>query len=404
MNEVFKYKTVMTFINHKSELTEIPMNNLSFFVIDKDYENTNMPVITMSVNLDRKLKDEMIQNMDESMISFQVYKYNEVETDDVGTCILNHLFIYIIDGDVSYSQDIEYTENTNEEQVLNPTTIYLLKKDLVNNNRQLINCVNRAKWVGDKKIPITMTDLIMRITNYVKPLLLEPLENNKSFDEIVIPPISSISDYLEYLNDNISTFYSTGYRYFLDYDTAYIMSKSGKYVDHKNQRFSSIIFDISELNSLESADQGSSYYENNRLYHIPVNVTFTKFRKNIITKHIATNVACIGSSGEVISKSLNNASKLNTEKYKIINHNTSNSGICDAISNDLINSELIVDIVKNDLDASLFTINKEYHINHTIEHEDYNGRYLICSAKQIFVKQDSQFIMNTALRFKKISP
>src|SRR5574344_475825 len=162
----------MTFINPKSELTEIPMDNLSFFVIDKDYENTNMPVITMSVNLDRKLKDEMIQNMDESMISFQVYKYNEVETDDVGTCILNHLFIYIIDGDVSYSQDIEYTENTNEEQVLNPTTIYLLKKDLVNNNRQLINCVNRAKWVGDKKIPITMTDLIMRITNYVRPLLL----------------------------------------------------------------------------------------------------------------------------------------------------------------------------------------------------------------------------------------
>ena len=51
MNEVFKYKTVMTFINHKSELTEIPMDNLSFFVIDKDYENTNMPVITMSVNL-----------------------------------------------------------------------------------------------------------------------------------------------------------------------------------------------------------------------------------------------------------------------------------------------------------------------------------------------------------------
>ena len=99
MNEVFKYKTVMTFINHKSELTEIPMDNLSFFVIDKDYENTNMPVITMSVNLDRKLKDEMIQNMDESMISFQVYKYNEVETDDVGTCILSHLFIYIIDGE-----------------------------------------------------------------------------------------------------------------------------------------------------------------------------------------------------------------------------------------------------------------------------------------------------------------
>ena len=34
MNEVFKYKTVMTFINPKSELTEIPMDNLSFFVIN----------------------------------------------------------------------------------------------------------------------------------------------------------------------------------------------------------------------------------------------------------------------------------------------------------------------------------------------------------------------------------
>ena len=61
----------------------------------------------------------------------------------------------------------------------------------------------------------------------------------------------------------------------------------------------------------------------------------------------------------------------------------------------------MVTLTKNDLDASMFTMNKEYIINDP-NHEEYNGRYLISSTKQIFVKQTDYFIMTTVLTFKKL--
>ena len=61
----------------------------------------------------------------------------------------------------------------------------------------------------------------------------------------------------------------------------------------------------------------------------------------------------------------------------------------------------MITMTKNDLDASMFTMNKEYIINDPL-HEDYSGRYLLCSTKQFFVKQTNYFVMTTVLTFKKI--
>lgn len=395
MNEVFKYRCTMTYIDSKRKAQEISMDNISIIVIDKDYENNNMPVITLSGMIDRKLRDQMIQEMDESIISLQLFKFNEFDDDNIGEVILNDIFMYMIEGDVSYSNQLDYNEGINDQNdILTKTTIFMLKRDTVNSSRPIFNFVNRN---------VTTTDLVMRVSAYQSPLLLEPIDNNKHFDEVIIPPLTSISEYLEYINDNLCAMYNSGYMYFSDYDTTYILSKSGEKVEHKKQRYGAIVIDIGNLEEFEKNDQGSNYSVKNRVYHIPIGVSSTKFTKNIVTKHIVTNVAFIDSSGNLFSKSLGNTTKNNLEKTKIFTSTTSNENLVGNIANNLTNNELIIDVFKNDLDSSLFTPNKEYIINNSTEHEEYNGRFLICSNKQVFIKEDNKFQMSTMLRFKKIS-
>ena len=70
------------------------------------------------------------------------------------------------------------------------------------------------------------------------------------------------------------------------------------------------------------------------------------------------------------------------------------------ISYSVESANITITIVKNDLDASLFTINKEYIINDPV-HESYSGRYILLNVKQLFIKQNGNFIMSTVLKFKR---
>ena len=42
-------------------------------------------------------------------------------------------------------------------------------------------------------------------------------------EQLIIPPLETVSKALEYLN-RMSAFYDTKFRYFLDYDTGYLLS------------------------------------------------------------------------------------------------------------------------------------------------------------------------------------
>jgi len=312
------------------------------------------------------------------------------------------------DEDISYTDKLDYNYDENDRNDLfRNITFYLLKRDTVNNMNQVINTCYQADIIKTTdgsyaEEPITMVDMLMRVADYFYPLLIEPLEHNLNYRQVIIPPVTKVSDYIEYLNDNIYTLYNTGYRFFVDYNTAYIVSKSGVKVEHKDEEYSAVIINIGELTNLSFGRQGLIEDDANSCYHIFLPVSYTKFTKNPFTKRLVTNVASLTSSGEVNSKNiLENITKNNTSKTKLFFSKTSNSNIVNNIENDLHNRNITLDINKADLDASIFTINKEYIIRNQV-HPEYDGRYLIQNVKQAFLKQDNKFKMSTIIRFAKI--
>ena len=85
-----------------------------------------------------------------------------------------------------------------------------------------------------------------------------------------------------------------------------------------------------------------------------------------------------------------------------MNVSNNDKNVINSISSNIESSNITLSIVKNDLDASLFTINKEYIIKDPL-HDEYNGRYILTQSKQLFIKQNENFIMSTVLSFKKVS-
>lgn len=408
-SDYYFYKTKLYFVDSENNATtEIPMDNIRSYIIDKNYEDLNQPVLILSIALDRKLLNRIIESQEDSLMSFTIYKVNENNPDYIGDKVIEDLFIYMTDEDISYTDKLDYNYDENDRNDLfRNITFYLLKRDTVNNMNQVINTCYQADIIKTTdgsyaEEPITMVDMLMRVADYFYPLLIEPLEHNLNYRQVIIPPVTKVSDYIEYLNDNIYTLYNTGYRFFVDYNTAYIVSKSGVKVEHKDEEYSTVIINIGELTNLSFGRQGLIEDDVNSCYHIFLPVSYTKFTKNPFTKRLVTNVASLTSSGEVNSKNiLENITKNNTSKTKLFFSKTSNSNIVNNIENDLHNRNITLDINKADLDASIFTINKEYIIRNQV-HPEYDGRYLIQNVKQAFLKQDNKFKMSTIIRFAKI--
>lgn len=408
ISDYYSYRATLFFVDSEdNSTTEIAQDNIRSILVDKNFEDLNQPVLMLSVSVDKKILNRIIETQEDSLMALTLYKVNENNPDYIGDKVLEDLFIYMTDEDISYTNELDYNNDEHDRNDLfRNITFYLLKRDTVNNMNQVINTCNRGNRsiVGDKVFiePITMVDLLMRVADYFWPLLIEPLQHNPNFDQVVIPPVTKVSDYIEYLNDNLYTFYDSGYRFFVDYDSAYIVSESGNKVEHRNEDYSTVIIEIGELLSLDHGRQGLIVDDDNSCYRIFLPVTYTKFTKNPFTKRMVTNVTSLTSSGEVSSKNiLENITKNNTAKTKLFITKSSNPNIASNIESGLQNRNITLDINKPDLDASLFTVNKEYIIRNQV-HPEYDGKYLIQNVKQVFLKQDNKFKMSTLIRFAKI--
>ena len=101
-------------------------------------------------------------------------------------------------------------------------------------------------------------------------------------------------------------------------------------------------------------------------------------------------------------KSLNSNADYSTTKIKNIRLNNDNEHMMENIVSDFNSSNIYVNISKNNLDTDLFTINKRYSINHIERYMDFNGNYLLCRKREIYMRQDDTFIMNMILNMRMV--
>lgn len=393
-NSIYKYTGTITtlFKNDKDPLT-IAGIRIKSMVIDYDYDRHNIPLIYATIALTYDMMNKLKDNMNTGTVVVNIQKY--VENSD-----MPGLKIDVIKKECVYFMSSDAAKN--KEQALNPdrtedygyvTTIGFIALDHINKNKTAVNGVIKNG---------TMSSGLYYVLKGHN-LLMEPLKNNATLKQVFIPPSKSVAKIIKYFN-SISTFYDTPYRFFMDFNTTYLMSSSGKGLKKKGETIGTVRI---KLVAKYNEDNMEGMYEDkvNFMYMLNVSATYATLAQNSVTDKTYSSIAGISTSGATSKEQLNIAKdsiiKPNTSNIRISNNNTK------LITNMKVaaqNNSTIISINKNKIDGSVFTINKVYYINtDDVYGKEFSGNYLLSAKKEVYMQEGEGLAMSIMLYFKKVS-
>lgn len=383
----YKYNISLTYMKDNVSL-DIKNDKLLTLTIEYDYDKKNMPIILLRANLDKNLIDHMINNTNK-IIVLNISKYKESDSIKINKTFIQDEFFYFLDNNVNYNEDIDYGgENTNAEDITKIITIGLIKKDSVLKNKMLINGV-----YNDTSI----LDMICSRFTHTK-LIIEPFENKK-IDNIIITPMESLTKFINYI-DNEYTLYDTQYRLFHDFNKSYLISSSGKGIPVKDEKYNTVYININNTITKESKVEGMREDKDAKAYIVNIDPSNMNIAVDNSTTLSYNEIIAVDSEGNSKSVSLN--SNVDGNRYRITRLNNDNLDKLDNVKNNIDFGNTIINIIKEQLDSEVFTINKEFFINCYDKLKDKSGKYLLVSKKEIYVKEVEDFQMTTILTLKKI--
>ena len=422
-SNAYRYNVSMKYMGGTQD-GDILAENIRSVIIDHNYDLNCMPVMYSTVNIDRRMLDDMILHQNEAYILLNIRAYNSSASFGSATNCINCKCTYFINDDLSKLDQINYgsqtTQSENMGQAYTPTSIGLICIDHINNNKK--NCAM-------VKNEATMQDILQEIMSGFQNLVMEPLEYNDTFEHIIIP--SNVSDTinktLQYLN-NLRVFYKTPYRYYQDFNNTYLVSSSGKGYSGGGSSGStsgsgtsmgnsfggggnSININITDVDDMSSVLSGiintllSSILglggTSSGTQQVSVNYSTVEVQDNTLTNKSRNKMRLV-QTDTTEDQDLAVKSGLTKEAIKSMRLENDNEHMIENIIayNNSIN--YLVSFVKNDLDSSIFTINKEIKINNIQRYHELNGTYLLFRKREIYLRQDDTFILMTSIGLRRI--
>ena len=178
------------------------------------------------------------------------------------------------------------------------------------------------------------------------------------------------------------------------------MSTSGKAVQRNDEKINTIIFDIKDTADSEANNDGMIIDTAKMNYKVIVNQVDTAVYYDSSQNKSKNVVRGITSTGKSVETLSNNAS-YSTKKVHNIRLNNDNEHMMENIRAGYNTSSVYVNISKNNLDMTETTINKKYLIHHMDKYKEYNGAYILCRKRELYMREDDTFKLDTIFNFKK---
>lgn len=270
---------------------------IKMLCVEKDYMKLNMPIMLAQLDLDKNLVDDIILNNKDNLFNLFIYKYTE-EGDQYAEKVLQGQFVYFLNKDINYNKDLDYSDQetmlnggNKREDKFRTIEVGLMMKSNIDNNKKVTN---------DVFYNTNMLNIVTALTKHMT-ILIEPFTYNKTMEQLVLPPMESISKALDFLN-NINVFYDTPFMYFVDYDIAYLLSTSGTGVQKSTEKFNSVIIDIKNVTDDNSFAEGMTSDTTNGNYYIPISTVNTTYVTNYITSKKFNNIIAIIDVGKELAE------------------------------------------------------------------------------------------------------
>ena len=391
----YRYRVTLQYLHTKSNtVTTILNESLKSLIIDNNYDPNCMPIIFANLRLDKSLVDDMIKNQNDNLFILIITMYDKNSEDPINIDCVREKCTYFLPNDVNKMNPIDYNEKT-EESMLGDTY------QIVTLGLMILNHINRNKVLCELSMKnVSNTDIVKNITFHFPDIIIEPFTYNDTFDQLILPSKDSVKKALEFLN-NHRVFYSTPYRYYQDFNYAYIISSSGRPIDRSNDLYSSIVLTVKDVDDIAANDTGVIINRETNTYEVYLSYANTHVYDNTIVNKSKNRIRGITSSGASDLSLANNASYSNA-KYSTIRLNNDNIHMLENIEASANMENFLLYFSKNDLPMDLFSLNKRITIHNIDRYQEYNGRYLLYRNRQIFIREDSTFVMNTMINLKRI--
>jgi len=395
----YKYNIVLKYLNNKgsgASSVDIKTESIKMLTIDYDFDADDcMPVIFANLNLDKSFVDHMVEYANDNLFMMAIQKYDDLsETKEKIECF-REKFVYFLPNDVNKNDQIDYNEDTQEENGDNTyqnVTIGMICLKHINLNRNF----NKPKVVKKN----TMYEIVQSILSKHNDILIEPFDDNKKFDSLILPDKDSVNKELAALND-YRVFYDTPYRFFYDFDCAYLVSSSGKAITRQCEKYGNIIVQIKDIMSDEANDVGFTVNNGDGVYQVPVSYADTQIFDNTVANKSKNNITGKTSDGKT-NKRLNNQASYTKSITSTVRINNENEGMLDNIKADQNSNNFFIYFSKAALDIDLFTINKKITVKNIDRYNKYDGKFLLYRKRDMFILEDNTFSLMEMINLRRI--
>lgn len=382
MNNYFYNYDISLSYEYKNSIINFDNSMIYSCGIDYDYKNKNMPTIILNLFIDRNVLDDMIDNQSSKKVILTISKIMKDTKIPIKQNYIKQEFIYFLAENKNYNKELDYdTTNINQDHPKNRlklVTLGLMMNNLISNNKSFINGVYRNARIVD----------ILYDNAKNMNLLIEPPDNNNNIGQIIIPPLDTFTKLVNFLNSQYAFYDNLRYRLFYDFDKTYILSDRGNKIESKDESISNIIIYINKTTQINSKYRGYSIDNIRKSYIIDIDSNDSNI--------IESKVENMSYEKEVVINTLGQAN-IEGDKIKIIR------GIGTSNDSTPTTHETIVNIVKTELDSSIFTINKEYYIKNYNKIDGKIGKFILIKKKELYTKESDNFNLVCILSFKKVS-
>lgn len=391
---IYKFKAEMTVLTDGDPI-EIAPENIKAVVVDHDFKTQNMPLIYITLNISKKDGDKIIKNQDKYTISFKLSKgivTAEGEAPSFFSAYISDEFVYFISSDINKDDQIDYEgQDEGRDDIWNNIIIGLMSRTLLNSNRKELNGVLNG----------TLSSNVYNLLKH-RPLLMEPFQHNKMIQNEHLPPVNSVAKYLKFFN-SLQAFYDTVYRYYMDFDCTYLLSSSGKVLQKEGEEI--VDHTIKLINAFEVPMDGLMIDNENKLYYTEAEGNETYLHDGHSVDKSYSNIKAVGVDGSISNgSSVNNLSSYMSSKTIYIRLPNSNKDLLNNKTTELKTGAVQMAIFVQDVDPSVFTLNKKYTIDvNEVYDPAYNGTYILNRKRELYIREDTTFSLGLTLSFEKVS-
>ena len=395
ISNIYKYTASLQYVLDDNTY-DIDNMNIKSIAIDNDYKKNNMPMIFITASISKKVIDLMIKNQDTGYMVFSLQRcVTNSDMPDLYTDYINDKFIYFIEVETNKSEEVDYANNNaDRDDIFKVINIGLLSMDHVNKNKKSINGIVNGKF----------SSVLYYVTSHL-PILIEPVIENIDLKDTILPPMNSTAKMIEYLN-SLNTLYTTQYRFFIDFDCSYLISSSGNKIERDGDDISTVYLVLRDTFDESSKIQGMVIDDEQHLYQIECDGIDCELADNHSTDKSFSKISATSTSGSNINANLSNRSEnsIIVEKTRSIRISNDNSRLLDNLVSSTDTGSIQLMIQKTNIDSSILTINKEYIINanEVYKTDEYNGRYILARKRELYMREDENFVMNTMMILEKV--